>query len=391
MCPGEKMKLKIGLFIDTWFPMVDGVIMVVDNYAKRLSEFCDVTVFCPKIKGSTKEFPYKLVQCKAMPICGLDYDLPLARLDRKFKKQIEKSNLDIVHIHSPFGVGKMGVSYAKKHNVPVVATMHSQFKQDFYKATKSKLLTKILLKNVMNTFNKCDEYYGVNARISEIFKEYGAKHLPLVQRNGTDLITIENGQDTINKINNIFDIPDNTAVLLFVGRIVALKNIFFIAKALKHLKEKSSDFKMIFVGEGQDMENLREKIKTLGLQNNVILTGKITDREMMKGLYLRAKLFLFPSMYDASSLVQIEAASQKTPTLFLKGSATSATVMPDINGFVCENSEEKYAEKIYEILTNEELYNKVSHGAYNDLYVTWDECVKEMFDKYIVNIKNKFC
>ena len=38
-------KLKVGLFIDTWYPMVDGVIMVVDNYAKRLSEFCDVTVF----------------------------------------------------------------------------------------------------------------------------------------------------------------------------------------------------------------------------------------------------------------------------------------------------------------------------------------------------------
>lgn len=38
-------KLKVGLFIDTWYPMVDGVIMVVDNYAKRLSKFCDVTVF----------------------------------------------------------------------------------------------------------------------------------------------------------------------------------------------------------------------------------------------------------------------------------------------------------------------------------------------------------
>ena len=41
-------KLKVGLFIDSFYPMVDGVVQVVDQYAKRLSEFCDVTVFTTK-------------------------------------------------------------------------------------------------------------------------------------------------------------------------------------------------------------------------------------------------------------------------------------------------------------------------------------------------------
>ena len=45
-------KLKIGLFIDCWYPMVDGVVMVVDNYAKRLSALGhDVTVFTLTPKG----------------------------------------------------------------------------------------------------------------------------------------------------------------------------------------------------------------------------------------------------------------------------------------------------------------------------------------------------
>ena len=44
-------RLKIGLFIDTFFPMIDGVIMVVDNYARRLAKFNDVTVFAPAIPG----------------------------------------------------------------------------------------------------------------------------------------------------------------------------------------------------------------------------------------------------------------------------------------------------------------------------------------------------
>ena len=32
--------MKVGLFIDTWYPMVDGVIKVVDNYARRLVQYC---------------------------------------------------------------------------------------------------------------------------------------------------------------------------------------------------------------------------------------------------------------------------------------------------------------------------------------------------------------
>ena len=379
-------KLKVGLFIDTWYPMVDGVIMVVDNYAKRLSKFCDVTVFTLKPHGKcNKTYPYKVVQCKKMRLPGLDYDLPI--LDRKFKKALKESNLDIVHIHSPFTLGKAGVNYAKKHNIPAVATMHSQYKQDFYKATKMNWLTNILLKKIMKVFNKCDEYYGVNGKISEIFHEYGANHLPLVQRNGTDLTPVEYPKNALKMINEKFNLPEDMPVFLFVGRINNIKNIFFTVEALSKLKNKY--FKMFFVGDGQDIDELKQKVEKFGLTDNVVITGKIMDRELIKALYLRAKLFLFPSLYDASSLVQIEAASQATPTVFLEGAATSATVTNNVNGFICENSIEKFAEKIEEILVNDELYNKVSQGAVRDLYVTWDDCVQEMYKKYLENIKLK--
>ena len=239
----------------------------------------------------------------------------------------------------------------------------------------------------MKVINQCDEYYGVNSKISEIFLEYGTKHLPLVQRNGTDLTPVENKEAAIAMVNEKYSINKDTPVFLFVGRINKIKNIFFIVEALSHLKDK--DFKMLFVGTGQDVAALRSKVEKFGLTDKVILTGKIMDRELIKALYLRAKLFLFPSMYDASSLVQIEASSQGTPTVFLKGSATSATVTDNVNGFLSESSVEAFAAKINEILENEELYNKVSEGASRDLYVTWDDCVKEIQEKYKTAIENK--
>lgn len=376
-------KLKIGLFIDTWYPMVDGVIVVVDNYARRLSKFCDVTVFTVDTGKDTKEYPYKVVKTKSIQLFKLAYKIPYAT--KKFKKELDKYDLDIVHIHSPFAVGKAAVKYAKKKGIPVISTLHSQFKLDFKRSARFNFIVNIMMRHILKVFAKCDRNYAVNDKIAEIFKDYGLKELPGVQRNGTDMLPVENPKEAIKMVNEKYALDKDTTVLLFVGRITRLKNVYFIVEALSKLKDKN--FKMFFVGEGNDATEVRHLAKKYGLKDNVILTGKIMDRELLKALYLRAKLFLFPSKYDASSLVQIEAASQKTPTIFLEGTATSATVTNNVNGFICEDSVEKFAEKIEEVLANKELYEEVSENASKQLYVSWDDCVKEICEKYEYHIK----
>ena len=137
-------KINIGLFIDTFYPMIDGVILVVDNYAKRLSKYANVFVFAPRIPHKRYDdsvFNYKVIRCRSMDVSFVDYSLPLPDFDIKFKKELEKCDLDIVHIHSPATLGRIGVNYAIRHNIPVVATMHSQYKQDFMRATKSKYIS----------------------------------------------------------------------------------------------------------------------------------------------------------------------------------------------------------------------------------------------------------
>lgn len=381
--------IRVGMFVDTYFPMVDGVIHVVHNYAKRMNdgEF-EVTVFCPVADKKFKdEFEYRVKRCKSVKVCFLDYTVPAPKFDRKFKKAVKESNLDIVHIHSPFGVAKTGIKYAKKHKIPAVATLHSQFKQDFYRSTKSKLITNIMLKSVIKVFNQCDEFYTVNKRVAEIFYEYGCKHVPLIQRNCSDCTPVEDVEAAKKLVNDTFSLSPDEKVFLFVGRINSLKNIYFLVEALSKLKDKN--YRMIFVGDGGDMPTLKSKVQKFGLTDNVILPGRITDRELLKALYARSTLFLFPSMYDTNSLVQLEAATQKLPTVFLEGSATSATVTDNVSGFIAKPTPEEYAEKIEEILANEELYQAVREGAFRDLYVTWDETVAEMKNKYKTVIEQK--
>ena len=183
----------------------------------------------------------------------------------------------------------------------------------------------------------------------------------------------------------------NDKVCLFVGRINKLKNIFFIADVLQKLKEIKLDFKfkMLFVGCGQDEKEFQKYIDKLRLNKEVIFCGKILNREILAGVYKRADLFLFPSFYDTNSLVQLEASSQELPTLFVKGSGTSAMVSDNINGYIEEFDVLKYAKRIVNIFNDSKLYDKVSKNAYKDLYVNWNDVCKDLYQNYLKIIEKK--
>ena len=386
-------KLKVGLFIDTFFPMVDGVIMVVDNYARRLSKDFDVTVFAPvgRKPFDDSTLPYKVVRCKSkFPIFFLDYDLPLPNKDKEFKKQLNESNLDIVYIHSPFSIGKAGVKYAKKNGIPVVCHLHSQFKKDFYKSTHSKTLTSILLKNIISVFNKCDYAIAVNEFTKSLFiNEYKLKIPTTTIYNATEMSPVKDTQKAIKFANNNYNLSKDEKIFLYVGRINKLKNIEISFKALAILKEKFNNFKFLLVGDGCDIEYYKSKTKKLKLTQNVIFTGKILDKEILKALYIRADLFLFPSKYDTEGLVKLEAASQKTPTICLENTGASSSIIDNETGFISKDDPKAFADKIYMAITDEKLYDHVSEKVFTDLYRTWEQSSKEMQDFIIKVIEEK--
>lgn len=378
----EEKKLKIGLFIDTFFPMADGVIMVVDNYARRLSEKHDVTVFAPKPRDKKykDDLPYKIVRCNRMRLVGLDYDLPMPSFDGKFKKEIEKGDFDIIHIHSPFGVGKAGAIYARKHKIPCVATLHSQFKYDFLKATKSNAIANAMIKEVAKTFNLCGQLWTMNPKCVQLAREYGYKHKIKIVPNGCDMKEGSNDIEQTKEIREKYS-PNGEKILLFVGRINSLKNIEFQLKVAKELNKKDFKFNFLFVGGGDELEKFTKMAKKMEL-DNVYFLGKTNSRQEMASYYAAADLFVFPSAYDTDGIVKIEAAAYKVPSIMLDDTFAASAVTPDVNGYVSVLEEEVFADKIINIFADSENYEKVKEKAKEDLYVTWEDVLVTVEKNY---------
>lgn len=396
MADNNDKKLKIGIFVDTYYPVIDGVIVCVGNYARGLSKYADVTVFTTEIPNyneeDDKKRPYRIVRSGAIQALKVEeYVLPTPSVDIDFNAELYSSRLDIVHINSPFTIGLAGLKYAYRYGIPAVATVHSQFRKDFETYLKFEPLVEFALKKTMTIFDMADEVWVPNRGMQELYSIYGGKSETFIHPNASDLKPIENREERLRELYKKYGISEDDTVFLFVGRLIERKNIFFIARALGRLKRQcDKPFKMIYVGAGPDEDALVNLIKEEGIEENVLIAGRISERARLAEFFAAADLFLFPSLYDANSLVQIEAASQGTPTLFLRGSITSSSIEEDVSGYIAENSVDNYAEKLLEIMNQSaEQREWIRKNVLKDVYKHWDNLVIEMLNRFneLVNSK----
>lgn len=381
-------KHTIVYFCDTFYPIIDGVIKVMDNYASLLKDKYNVVVVVPKHKNIVIKKEYLVIGVSSLYFKFVNYDLAFPEMDSFLAQAMKKLKIDIVHSHSPFNMGAYASKVAKKKKIPFVITMHSQFKRDFMKHTNNEAISNYLLKQIVKVFSKADEVWTMNEKTKGVLESYGYNEKKFyLLPNGTDFKTPDNLEELRNQANEKYNLIKDCFVMLFVGRLIEQKNIFFTAKVLKHIKEAGKDFKMFFVGNGPDEASLKSKIKKYNLEDDVIFTGRIANRDELSKIYARSDLFVFPSEYDMSSLVQIEAATFNTPTIFIENTVTSASITNNVNGFTASNNEKEFANRICYLIDNKTETQKIGEKAHEDLYRTWEQIAETCAERYEYLIK----
>lgn len=379
------MRLNICYFIDAFYPMVDGVINHLDNIAKILSQEHNVLVIAPKgRKEYNDNFPYQVFRIPIMKVLFTDYDLAMPNLvNKKLTKILDVFKPDVIHVHSPFTLGKYGLMYARKHHIKSFITIHSKYRLDFLLRTKSRLITKIAFNKLVKTTKLADTIISVCPNFKDPFlldyKFLNSDNLVYVN-NATALKVSSVNASDVEAFKNKYDLT-NEKILLFVGRIDKIKNLDFIMKALRILNQRNFNFKMLFVGNGPYLKNLLKQTNKYKLNNKILFLGKITNPKYLATIYNSADLFLFPSFYDTSGIVKQEAAIMGVASLMIKGTTASNNIIDNHNGFLSDNSELSYADKIEEILTNDTLLNNVKANL-GELVYSWDEVVKELLTLY---------
>lgn len=375
-------------FVDTFYPTIDGVARVVDNYATVLNSYDDVncSVFCPEVqKGFIDDYPYDVIRTKSLPFLA-GYKVPVPKLSKTPELKFQEIKPDIVHSHSPFTLGHYGLSLAKKYGVPFVTTLHSKYYEDFLQQSHSRYIAKKLVNYIVRFYNQADSVWTVGPSTAETLREYGYKGEIVIMDNATTMTYPENPDECRNLLAQNFDIPKTGKNLLFVGRITKQKNLYFMLDTMRFIKDK--DIKLIVVGDGAELKPLKQYASKAGISDSIIFTGQIRDQLLLKSFYLESDLFFFPSTYDTSTLVAREAAALKVPTLMIRGCNSADLIIENKNGFLCDEDPEKAAAEIERILFSSEALKKAGLFASETIGASWEARMPEVLDKYKEIIRN---
>ena len=388
----KNSSMHVGFFIDAYFPVIDGVIRVTDAYASRLVGKCDVTVFTPLTRGLDpgydSRFPYEVVRCKSVMRETDDYPQGFPIFDPGFKARVRAAKLDLIHIHSAYPMGQFAKSFARRHHIPMVGTLHSDFRPDVV-SLLGKGLGERIVRFMMTAYNACDECWTVNDAVGRMFqKDYGLKRPYRVMPYSTDHTPVADVAAACSQVNARFGLKDDDFVLTHVGRLDLQKREDFILRSLAELKKSLGDFKMLFIGDGYKRGFLEEMAQSLGLGDNVIFGGILPDPESLMNVYARTDLLLFPSSSDTYGLVKIEAACQNTPTLFCRGTMAADGIRDGVNGFIAEDDEQSFAASIRRLSGERRRIAEVGAGARRDLYRTWDAIAESVYENYLNVIEN---
>lgn len=368
----------IGQFCETYPPALDGVGRVMLAYCQTLCRMGHRCLYiAPRDAAATSVPGLETLLYPSMPIPGEPYRVGIPALGRAFRHAARTVPFDIVHAHTPFLAGRAARRIARRRGIPLVATFHSKYYDDFYRATHSRLLARWALKYVVSFYNTCDEVWAVNDKTADVLRQYGYRGPIITMPNGTDPQSVD--EETYRRALERWPLRHGVPTLLFVGQMDLKKNPHLVLHACALLRDQGQAFQLVMTGAGQDLARLKGLAASLNLEDRVLFTGFVGEREAVLSLCRRADLLVFPSVYDNAPMVVREAAAMGTPALLVRGSCSAEGVTHGDNGFLCEADPASIASGIMEALPRAA---RAGARARDTIPIPWALLMEQVLERY---------
>ncbi|MBR4133217.1 MAG: glycosyltransferase [Bacteroidales bacterium] len=379
---------NIGLFNESFPPVMDGVAVCVENYARWMQEKVGgVSVITPRNPGvDYSDKAYEVLDYLSVPVpFRHPYVTGISEMDPAFLKQLLKRKFKIVHAHSPFVAGMTAARVARVQKIPLVATFHSKYRDDFSRVMPAPMVD-VVIKEIVRFYKKADAVWVPQESVKDVLYCYGYKGPVDVMPNGCDLAG-DYPESFFREARAALGLEDGLFTMLFVGQHIWEKNLRLTIEALASIKDLP--YRMFFVGTGYAEGEMKELVSQLGIEDKVTFVGRVTDRELLKRYYAAADLFLFPSLYDTDGLVVREAAALGTPSVMLREASASGMLTDGETGFKIAGTLDDYEALLRALAADPDRVKAVGRGA-RSIVRSWKDIADEALDRYNAILSRRF-
>ena len=246
----KKGKINVAVFSDIYKPFVGGVTTVVEDMMENLQQDCNIVLFCQGQRKNKDNDKFPIIRCKTIPFFKSVGDIPVPKLDRKLEKTFKDLEIDVIHIHTFFGLASFALKMGKKYKIPVVYHGHTKLYDEYMSITNNKIVSKILTKRAVKKLNKATEVWTVSEGTKKLYQSFGVSVPIKVVRNTTKFDYLDN-KKFVEEIKDKYNLHSKN-VVLFMSRIsIKTKNIDFLLRSCQKVMQKLNNFQLVIVGGGR--------------------------------------------------------------------------------------------------------------------------------------------
>lgn len=388
--------MRIGFFSDRYLPFTDGIAISMEDARRELEDLGhEVYIFAPKPDRHYCEQAPRVTRFPAVK--GLFFDDYRCSVfyPPRTRRQVDKLELDLVHFHTPGQIGMFGAYYARRHDLPLVTTYHTDLYE--YVTHYPGVLPGVVALSILAPYvtgggagdRRISRSCARPERSIDRWNKKGVERGMTLIHNSCDLVitpsvkmtTQLSGWNTTSRIATLpsgvdeipstpeqvaaarreYGIAEDDQVVLFVGRIGGEKNLSLLIEAFTRVASDNERARLLLIGPGDEEGKFRDQAAAAPCAARITFTGRM-PRADLGAYYALADVFAFPSTADTQALVVNEAAWAATPIVMVDR-GISQIVEDGVSGLFAANTPEDVAAKIGTLLSQPQRATALGRAA----------------------------
>jgi glycosyltransferase involved in cell wall biosynthesis len=302
----------------------------------------------------------------------------------QIKRIAEKFDPDIYWLHTLSYAPNFFERYMLKSNKAKILTYHTLV-EEYGRMYAGEIGANLMKKRSEIVANQMDAVIVPSKIIAEKLGSYGVTvpKYPIP----TGIAKIEK-YFSRKELSEKFGIPEDSKILLYVGRICKEKNIGSLLRVMEKIKKENPSAFLLIVGPG-DIEEFKAVAKEKNIADRIIFTGPLPAEEAQR-IYGGCDVFTFPSKSETQGLVIGEAMMANIPVVAFY-SQIQPEIYPEDIALVAED-ESQFAKAVLGILDDKEKRKEIVDKAKKFVVANFSRPAmtrkqRELFQKVSKNIK----
>ena len=347
-----------------------------------LKQGAAVRVYSPVVEHPAFAPTGDLVGTPAVPIpFRPEYRIPLG-LGNRVRADVDAFRPNMIHVSAPEFLGHSALRYARQHDLPVVASVHTRF-DTYFRYYNLGFIEPALTAMLRRFYRRCDAIVTPSESMAEVLR---------AQRMNFDVSIWSRGveQDLFCpearslEWRRSLGIADDDVVVGFVGRLVLEKGLDVFAEAIKALRARGVKHRVLIVGKGPAEDWFAQHVP------EAIFAGFQSGKDLGRAV-ASMDLMLNPSVTETFGNVTLEAMACGLPVVGANATGTSSLVADGVTGRLIEPADiAGYADALQAYIENVELRRTAGEAAVRAAKpYSWDAINETLAETYLRVIRER--